>query len=270
MVNKRVACTFCLDIGQSIARKANPHPAGRTHVLAPIAGHGRIVAPFRRMQRAVAAGAEGVLASDAAQVDRLHVLAVDIDVLGAAVAPAVHVSQLPRAVDKAQQLPRPVRIPNSATLLQETRTCTAPDSKPTVAPAALPQLDTFPKDESSLPVLRSSPQPNRAHRRSPCQDMPHPSAARHTRRTAETSARIHPPNRTERASKRVEKRPATLAEEDTAQFDRTIPAFTRPDTKEPARKQSRELGPTYLSARISRRDTRREGGGCTDLCRVLC
>ncbi len=65
---------------------------------------------LRRVQRATVPCAEGVLAADAAQVDRLRGIAVDIDVLGAAAAPAVHVIQQAQAVDEAEQRPWTVRV----------------------------------------------------------------------------------------------------------------------------------------------------------------
>ena len=65
---------------------------------------------FGRVEGAAIAGAEGVLAADAAQEDGVLVLAVDVDVLGAAVAPAVGVVEQAHAVDEAEELAGPVGV----------------------------------------------------------------------------------------------------------------------------------------------------------------
>ena len=60
-------------------------------VVMHVVGHGGVVVRFGRVEGAAIAGAEGVLAADAAQEDGVLAFAVDVDVFGAAVAPAVGV-----------------------------------------------------------------------------------------------------------------------------------------------------------------------------------
>ena len=90
--------------------------AGVADVFMHVVGHGGVVVRFGRVERAAIAGAEGVLAADAAQEDGVFALAVDVDVFGAAVAPAVDVIEQAHAVDEAQQLAGPVGVEHQVVL----------------------------------------------------------------------------------------------------------------------------------------------------------
>ena len=78
--------------------------AGFADVVVDVVGHGSVVVGFGRVEGAAVAGAEGVFAADAAQEGGMLAFAVDVDVFGAAVAPAVGVVEEADAVDEAEEL----------------------------------------------------------------------------------------------------------------------------------------------------------------------
>ena len=84
--------------------------AGFADVVVDVVGHGGVVVGFGRVEGATVAGAEGVFAADAAQEGGVLALAVDVDVFGAAVAPAVGVVEEADAVDEAEELAGPVGV----------------------------------------------------------------------------------------------------------------------------------------------------------------
>ena len=90
--------------------------AGFADVFMQVVGHGGVVVRFGRVERAAIAGAEGVLAADAAQEDGVLALAVDVDVFGAAVAPAVGVVEQAHAVDEAEELAGPFGVEHEVVL----------------------------------------------------------------------------------------------------------------------------------------------------------
>ena len=85
-------------------------------VVVDVVGHGGVVVRLGRVERAAIAGAEGVLAADAAQEDGVLALAVDVDVFGAAVAPAVGVVEQAHAVDEAEELAGAVGVEHEEVL----------------------------------------------------------------------------------------------------------------------------------------------------------
>ena len=78
--------------------------AGLADVVVHVIGHGGVVVRFGRVEGAAIAGAEGVFAADAAQEGGVLAFAVDVDILGAAVAPAIGVVEEADTVDEAEEL----------------------------------------------------------------------------------------------------------------------------------------------------------------------